>query len=97
MLGWCSYAHQRILKKGHELKAQQAHTDEALNAAFNEFYAGFLTAKEMREVIDGKDMWMSSNEVNDRWARKKAQATGTVDAIVESPTTTSRRGRHRKA
>ena len=83
--------------KGHELRALQEHTDKSLNAAFSEFYTGFLTAKEMREVIDGKDMWMSTDEVLERWARKKAQATGTLDASDELPTTTTRRGRPRKA
>ena len=85
-----------MLKKGHELKAQQAHTDEALNAAFSEFYAGFLTTKEMREVIDGKDMWMFTSEVNERWARKQGKVPAR-EVSDELPTTTTRRGRPRKA
>ena len=82
--------------KGHELKAQQAHTDEALNAAFSEFYAGFLTTKEMREVIDGKDLWMCASEVTDRWARKQGRLAAIVDDAEPTPTTT-RKGRPRKA
>ena len=81
--------------KGHELKSQQEHTDKALNAAFTEFYSGFLTPKEMREVIDGKDLWMSPDEVLTRWERKCGRTTATTES--DEPITTSRRGRPRKA
>ncbi len=52
----------------HELKARQTFIDNQLNAAFSAFYAGFLTEKEMEDVIDGTDMWMGVEEINKRWA-----------------------------
>ena len=56
--------------KGHEMKARQSFMDTQLNTAFKEFYTGFLTEDEMKEVIDGKDMWLSKAEVIERLARK---------------------------
>lgn len=58
--------------KGGEIKSRQEHTDKALTNAFGEFYSGFLTQKEIKEVIDGKDMWMGTDEVLNRLANKQA-------------------------
>ena len=56
--------------KGHEMKSRQKFTDESIENAFKEFYTGFLTPEEMQEVIDGRDMWMGTTEVQERWANK---------------------------
>lgn len=56
--------------KGHELKAYQTFTDRELNRAFKEIYKGFLTDKEMEDVIDGKDIWLNEYEVSERWENK---------------------------
>jgi len=56
--------------KGHELKAQQKFQDEHLNHFFRTTYAGFLTEEEMDDVIDGRDMWLGSEDVKERWRRK---------------------------
>lgn len=61
--------------KGHEMKARQEFIDSSLNDAFTSFYSGFLTDKEMKDVIDGKDMWMSKSEVLTRWSYKIGRAT----------------------
>lgn len=53
--------------KGHEMKARQKFTDDHLNEAFKSFYSGFLTDEEMERVIEGTDLWMNSNEVQERW------------------------------
>lgn len=57
--------------KGHELKAMQTFIDTSLNTAFKEFYSGFLTDEEMDEVIEGKDMWMGTEDVLTRWDLRK--------------------------
>lgn len=56
--------------KGHELKAYQTFMDKELNRAFKEIYKGFLTDDEMDDVIDGRDIWVSELEVEQRWERK---------------------------
>lgn len=58
--------------KGHEMKARQEFMDKSLNTSFKSFYAGFLTEKEMEDVIDGKDIWIGTEEVAERWANRKA-------------------------
>lgn len=82
--------------KGHEIKAMQAFVDANLNASFTSLYGGFLTPKEIRDVIDGKDIWMGQEEVLSRWAGKlETNTTEPVDIPVVS-TTISRRGRKPK-
>ena len=61
--------------KGHEMKAHQEFVDKNLNKAFSNFYGGFLTEKEIESVIDGKDLWLNKEDVDERWkARKDFQA-----------------------
>ena len=64
-----------LLNITHELKARQEHTDRELNAAFTEFYSGFLTETEMKEVIEGRDIWMGADEVITRWGYKIGKTT----------------------
>lgn len=54
----------------HEMKARQEFSDRSLEIAFKDFYTGFLTEEEIREVIGGKDLWISEDEVLERWALK---------------------------
>ena len=84
-----------MVGKGHEMKAHQEFVDRNLNEAFKSFYAGFLTPKEMQSIIDGRDLWLSSEEVAERWQRRLDLLT-TSPKVVDAPTV-SRRGRPRKA
>ena len=56
--------------KGHEVMDYINFTDKSLKKTFKEIYGGFLTDKEIVAVIKGKDMWMETDEVEKRWARK---------------------------
>ena len=80
--------------KGHELKSRQEHNDKSITEAFKTFYTGFLTDKEMKEVIDGKDMWMTPDEVLFRWQRK--QSYSEQQELAKPTSTTTRRGRPKK-
>ncbi len=57
--------------KGHEIKDQIDFSDKNLKATFNKLYDGFLSKKEIKQVIAGKDMWFNSEEVRKRWKRKQ--------------------------
>ena len=57
--------------KGHELKAYQKFTDQELNKTFREYYLGFLTEDEMEDVINGRDIWLNTDEAQKRWKNKK--------------------------
>lgn len=59
--------------KGHEIKAYQNFTDRELNRALTEIYNGFLTEKEMNEVIEGRDIWLNEDEVQERWTKMKGE------------------------
>lgn len=66
--------------KGHEMKARQKFTDDHLSDAFSYFYAGFLNEDEMEKVIEGTDLWMGTDEVQERWdARIKHLVLGESD------------------
>lgn len=80
-----------IVGKGHEMKAHQSFVDKNLNESFKVFYEGFLTDKEMKEVIDGRDIWLNKNQV---LARLASNESPTIDQDQPQP---KRRGRPRKA
>ena len=67
-----NYSSVGISGKGHEIKAQQRFTDRELNKSFKKYYAGFLSDEEIEDVIDGKDIWMNAEEVDERWKKKKS-------------------------
>ncbi len=56
--------------KGHEIKDQIDFSDKNLKETFNKLYKGFLSKKEIKQVIAGKDMWFNSEEVEKRWKNK---------------------------
>lgn len=74
--------------KGGELKARQAHDEQVLKDVFEDFYTNFLTPEEIAEVIEDKDMWMGTAEVQRRWNNKHA-----IDTLGEPK---KKRGRPRK-
>lgn len=57
--------------KGHEMKARQTFIDRELNKSFNKYYLGFLSAEEIEDVIEGRDIWLNSEEVEERWQHKR--------------------------
>jgi len=58
--------------KGHEVMDFINFNDRTLRATFKEIYNGFLTPQEMEDVLRGKDMWLDSQEVKDRWEAYKS-------------------------
>lgn len=53
--------------KGNEIKAKNAFDDIHIPIMFKDIHKGFLTAEEIEKVIDGKDMWLNSDEVESRF------------------------------
>ena len=65
--------------KGSEMHWQIQHERKWSENLFSEVYEDFLTTKETKEVLDGKDIWLDSDEVIERLqyrskARKELQA-----------------------
>ena len=85
--------------KGHEMRARQEFADSSLETAFKDIYGNFLTNKEIKAVIDGKDLWMGRDEVLARFngtyhAKSDEQAS---EAATQPSPAPRRRGRPRKA
>lgn len=59
--------------KGKEAKDQMDFVNNEINAAFREYYNGFLTEDEIADVIDDHDIWLNSNQVLERWAKKTSK------------------------
>ena len=57
--------------KSHETKAYMEFNDKNLKEIFNAVYKSFLTDIEIKRVLDGKDMWMTKEEVVTRFAKMK--------------------------
>lgn len=66
-----NYSASGVQGKGHEMKARQNFIDREINRSFEEFYAGFLTKEEIEDVIEGKDIWLNNEEVQERWKNRK--------------------------
>lgn len=60
----CAFGKQSDIKKEEEFY------NPWLSNLFHEIYKDFLTKKEIEAVLDGKDMWLSANEVVDRFKKK---------------------------
>lgn len=84
-----------VMGKGHEIKAQQDFVDKELNSAFRTIYSGFLTEKEMAQVINGRDIWIGKSEVLFRWSNRFSSGSTPVveDLSAEFQTRPKRRGR----
>lgn len=66
-----NYSSAAVQGKGHEMKARQTFIDRELNKSFNRYYLGFLSQEEINDVIEGKDIWLNSEEVEQRWQLKR--------------------------
>lgn len=60
----CSFGKQSDIKREEEF------FNPWLESLFSEIYKHFLTKKEIQEVLGGKDMWLRSEEVMERFKRK---------------------------
>lgn len=52
--------------KGNEITIQVKYTDKYFKKLSNDIYGSFLTQDEIQDVLDGKDIWMESEEVKER-------------------------------
>ncbi len=56
--------------KGNEMLYQVQHERKWSEKLFTEVYEDFLTDKEVQAVLDGKDIWLDSDEVLDRMKKR---------------------------
>jgi ATP-dependent protease ClpP protease subunit len=63
MIHACSYGDAG---KVHEIKAQSDFAEKEQKDRFMRTYTGFLTDKEIEEVIKGRDIWLYEDEIKKR-------------------------------
>lgn len=63
--------HIPISKNGREIKAHDSFIDKHMPMIFKKMYAGFLTNKEIEDMIEGKDIWLNGDEVLERFEAAK--------------------------
>lgn len=52
--------------KQHEVQSQHMFMEKYLSTFIRKTYAGFLTTKEIEEVIKGRDMWLDREQLGER-------------------------------
>jgi len=58
--------------KGNEIDAKHKFDKVEIPKMFKAIHKDFLTVNEIKRVIDGKDIWLNSNEVIERFNKMKA-------------------------
>lgn len=58
--------------KGSDVRDQVNHTLDYSEVLFRDTYSGFLSEEEMLQVIAGKEMWLSAQEIADRLQARSA-------------------------
>lgn len=59
----CHYYSGGVRGKGHEIESQVEFDKEYYKTFFKKIYDKFLTKKEIEELLNGKDMWLSSEDI----------------------------------
>lgn len=57
--------------KGNEIKAKHDFDEVEIPKMFKEIHKGFLTEEEIDRVIDGKDIWLNSEQIVERFSIMK--------------------------
>jgi ATP-dependent Clp protease protease subunit len=65
--------------KGNEIAAHAKYREEYAKELMNDVYKDFLTEDEIQSVLDGKDIWLSSNSVIKRLSAKEKVLGEEVD------------------
>jgi ATP-dependent Clp protease, protease subunit len=55
-----------LVGKGHEIGSQYEHIQEYTKKIFEKFYEKVLTEQELKDVINGQDIWMDSEQLLER-------------------------------
>jgi ATP-dependent protease ClpP protease subunit len=60
-----------MLGKGGEMHSNAVYMHSWIDEFYHDIYKNFLTNEEIKSIIDGVDMWMSSDSFADRMSYKK--------------------------
>jgi ATP-dependent protease ClpP protease subunit len=68
--------------KGNEMHLQVQHERKWSENLFSQVYEGFLTIEEIASVLDGRDIWLTSEETLAR-LQKRADARKEIEKLEE--------------
>lgn len=68
-----------VIGKGHEIASQSKYRGEYAKELMNDVYKDFLTQQEIDDVLNGKDIWLSSKDVIKRLNSKEKLLGEDVD------------------
>jgi ATP-dependent protease ClpP protease subunit len=73
----------KIEGKGHELYDHIVHVREWGEKMIRDVYSGFLAEDEIKIVLDGKDLYMTSEEVASRLEKRNIQIVKVAEQLVK--------------
>ena len=83
--------------KASDIHAQVSFYTREFNKLLQEVYQDFLTEQELASVIDGKELWLDSDEVDRRFsARQEQQKLRHEQELKEQQESTTKKSRGRK-
>lgn len=68
-----------IIGKGNEIAAHARYREEYAKELMNDIYKDFLTAEEINDVLEGRDIWLSSKSVIERLNDKEKVVGEDID------------------
>lgn len=89
--------------KGHEVAQRVKFTEEHYSQIMREIYKDFLTPEELEDVLNGRDLWLNSEQVLERVEVKVQKQTEALEEAVAQAAEQAaeeskpRRGRRKKA
>lgn len=69
--------------EGHKQKAQVAAVDRWITELNNDYYSNFLTKKELAKMMEGKDIWLTSEDMRARLEKLVEAKQAEQDALEE--------------
>lgn len=74
-----------VFGKGNEIISRVKHATDWFEKLTYDIYGGFLTDSEIKDVLEGKDIWLDSEQVLERLQNNKQAAAETEVELLENP------------
>jgi hypothetical protein len=68
-----------------DLDAFTAHSKKVTDKLLTQTYKAFLTDLELHEVIHGRELWLTADDVRERLARRQEYLEVSTEEFVEAP------------
>lgn len=79
--------------KGHEIRTRVDHLNGYVEKMMRSFYEKILTEEEIEDVVDGRDIWMDSDELIERLEIGEEDLVSNVEEVVTPKAVTEKKSR----